>query len=356
MSKKTIAVIFGGQSSEHEISCLSAENVIRSVNRDKYRMILVGITKEGHWVLTDHLKEIEDGSWVMGNVTAVLSPDATKKCLYLIDKYRTEEVPIDVIFPVLHGLYGEDGTIQGIFELSGIPYVGCGVLSSALCMDKIYTKILAESLGIRQASYVAVRRNELEDVETTLRKVETALPYPLFVKPSCAGSSKGVSKVRNREELKAALFKAAEEDAKVLVEECIVGRELECAVFGSDRSVVASGVGEIRSAAEFYDYDAKYHNENSVTDVSPVLPEGVEEEIREKAEKIFRAAGCYGLSRVDFFLDDRGVVFNEINTMPGFTAISMYPMLFEAAGTSKDDLVQALIDAAFAREAGYYKL
>ncbi len=349
MEQKNLLILFGGQSSEHEISCLSAENVIRSVNRDKYRMILVGITKEGHWVLTDHVKQIEDGSWVMGNVTAVLSPDATKKCLYLIDKYRTEEVPIDVIFPVLHGLYGEDGSIQGIFELSGIPYVGCGVLSSALCMDKIFTKLLVESLGIRQAAYVGVRRNELEDIEKALRKVETALPYPLFVKPSCAGSSKGVSKVRNRDQLKAALYKAAEEDAKVLVEECITGRELECAVFGSDRSVVTSGVGEIRSAAEFYDFDAKYHNSDSVTDVSPDLPEGVEEEIREKAERIFRAAGCYGLSRADFFLDEKGVVFNEINTMPGFTAISMYPMLFEKMGITKKQLTEDLIELSFFR-------
>ena len=158
MDQKNLLILFGGQSSEHEISCLSAENVIRSVNRDKYRMILVGITKEGHWVLTDHLKEIEDGSWVMGNVTAVLSPDATKKCLYLIDKYRTEEVPIDVIFPVLHGLYGEDGTIQGIFELSGIPYVGCGCLSSAMCMDKAVTNTMADAAGVPQAKWLSVKR------------------------------------------------------------------------------------------------------------------------------------------------------------------------------------------------------
>lgn len=349
MEQKNLLILFGGQSSEHEISCLSAVNVIRSVNRDKYRMILVGITKEGHWVLTDHAKEIEDGSWVMGNVSAVLSPDATKKCLYLIDKYRTEEVPIDVIFPVLHGLYGEDGTVQGIFELSGIPYVGCSVLPSALCMDKAYTKILVDSLGIRQAASVTVRRSELKMPEDVLRKVETTLPYPLFVKPSRAGSSKGVSKATNRDELRRALYVAAEEDSKVLVEECIQGRELECAVFGSTESAVGSGVGEIRSAAEFYDYDAKYNNADSVTDTEPSLPEGVEEEIRDKAIRIFRAAGCYGLSRVDFFLDEKGVVFNEINTMPGFTAISMYPMLFEKMGITKKQLTEDLIALAFLR-------
>ena len=345
MEQKNLLILFGGQSSEHEISCMSAVNVIKSVDRDRYQMILVGITKEGHWVLTDNLKQIEDGSWIMGNVSAVLSPDATKKCLYLMDTFRTREVPIDVVFPVLHGLYGEDGTVQGIFELAGIPYVGCGVLSSALCMDKIHTKVLAGSLGIRQAAYVAVHRNELSDMEAALRKVETALPYPIFVKPSCAGSSQGVSRVEHRDELSKALLYAAEHDSKILVEEAIVGRELECAVFGNDKS----GVGEIKSSAVFYDFDAKYRSSESATDVSPDLPEGVEDEIREKAEKIFRSAGCYGLARADFFLDEKGVVFNEINTMPGFTAISMYPMLFEKMGITKKQLTADLIELAFLR-------
>ena len=349
MEQKNLLILFGGQSSEHEISCMSAVNVIKSVDRDKYRMTLVGITKEGHWVLADNLKQIEDGSWIMGNVPAVLSPDATKKCLYLMEGGRTREVPVDVIFPVLHGLYGEDGTVQGIFELSGIPYVGCGVLSSALCMDKLYTKILVDSLGIRQAAHVGVLRSELDDREMVLRQVETSLPYPLFVKPSCAGSSKGVSRVEKRNALWEALLKAAEEDSKVLVEEAISGRELECAVFGTEKRLVTSGVGEIKSAAAFYDYDAKYNNADSVTDVSPKLPAGVEDEIREKAAKIFRAAGCYGLARADFFLDSRGVVFNEINTMPGFTAISMYPMLFEKMGISKKQLTADLIELSFFR-------
>lgn len=349
MEQQNLLILFGGQSSEHEISCMSAANVIKNVNRDRFRMILVGITKEGHWVLADNLKQIEDGSWIMGNVSAVLSPDATKQCLYLIDTFRTREVHIDVIFPVLHGLYGEDGTVQGIFELARIPYVGCGVLSSALCMDKIYTKILTDSLGIRQAKYVFLHRNELNEIENALRKVETALPYPLFVKPSCAGSSRGVSKVSDREALKAALFLASEHDSKILVEEAIEGRELECAVFGTDQYLVTSGVGEIKSAADFYDFDAKYNNADSVTETAPDLPAGVEEEIRKKAEAVFRAAGCYGLSRVDFFLDKDGVVFNEINTMPGFTAISMYPMLFEKMGISKKQLTEDLIDLSFMR-------
>ncbi|MBR5739027.1 MAG: D-alanine--D-alanine ligase [Lachnospiraceae bacterium] len=350
MEQKNLLILFGGQSSEHEISCMSAANIIRNIDRDRYQMILVGITKEGHWVLTDNLKQIEDGSWIMGNVSAVLSPDATKKCLYLIDSFRTREVPIDAAFPILHGLYGEDGTVQGIFELAGIPYVGCGVLSSALCMDKVYTKLIVESLKIRQAAHVSVNRIELDDEESVLRKIETAIPYPMFIKPSCAGSSQGIRKVMHRPELYPALLNAANHDSKVLAEEAIEGRELECAVFGTDRMVVVSGVGEIKSASEFYDFDAKYHNEESITDTDPDLPEPVFDEIREKAEKIFRATGCYGLARVDFFLDAKGVVFNEINTMPGFTAISMYPMLFEEMGISKKQLVTDLIETAFIRQ------
>ncbi len=350
MEPKNLLILFGGQSSEHDISCMSAVNVISNVDRDQYNMILVGITKEGRWVLTDNLKQIEDGSWIMGNVQAVLSPDATKKCLYLIERNRIREVPVDVAFPVLHGLYGEDGTVQGIFELAGIPYVGSGVLASALSMDKVYTKTVVESLGIRQAKYVAVHRNDLEDIEAVLRRVETALGYPVFVKPSCSGSSQGVRKAAKRDDLVSALAYAAEFDSKILVEEAITGRELECAVFGTDKTVVSSGVGEIVTNAVFYDYEAKYNNPDSRTDTNPELPERYSEEIRADAERIFRALGCYSLARVDFFLDKKGVVFNEINTIPGFTAISMYPMLFEQLGVSKRQLVSDLIGTAFLRQ------
>ena len=344
--KKTVAVIFGGQSSEHIVSCMSVQNVAGQIDREAYDVMLIGITEEGHWVKADSLESIQDGSWKNSKVSAVISPDATDKCVILSEDGKWEKVKIDVVFPVLHGLYGEDGTIQGILELAGIPYVGCGVLASAVSMDKLYTKIIVDTLGIRQAAYVPVYREELADMNRVAEKIEGKFFYPVFVKPSNAGSSKGVGKAENREELEAALTEAARHDRKILVEETIIGHEVECAVFGGGNvPVKASGVGEIMAAAEFYDFDAKYYNADSKTVVNPPLPGNAAEEVRKAAVEIFKAVDGYGLSRVDFFVKENGeVVFNEINTLPGFTAISMYPMLWEAAGMDKKALVQALLD------------
>ncbi len=348
MKKQTIAVIFGGQSSEHDISCLSVANILPAVNRERYEPVIVGITKDGKWLLVESVEQIRDGSWRNSTKRAVLSPDAEEKCFYVTEGESITRIPVDVIFPVLHGLYGEDGTIQGLFELARIPYVGCGVLSSAVTMDKFFTKLIVKTLGIRQASYVPVLKRELEDMKAVIERVEAALPYPVFIKPSRAGSSKGVSKARNARELEAGLLLAAENDSKILVEEEIRGRELECAVLGGQEPK-ASGVGEILSAADFYDFDAKYLNADSRTVIKPDLPEGREEEIRADALKIFRAVDGKGLSRVDFFLDEKGVVFNEINTIPGFTSISMYPMLWEERGIDSKELIQMLIDTAYTR-------
>ncbi|MBP3543157.1 MAG: D-alanine--D-alanine ligase [Lachnospiraceae bacterium] len=348
--KKTIAVLFGGQSSEHEVSCMSAVNVVANLDKEKYEQILIGITKEGEWLKVDSVEQIENGSWRESRVHAVISPEATKKSVLLMENGAVTEQKLDVVFPVLHGLYGEDGTVQGILELAKLPYVGCGVLASSVSMDKLYTKIVVDTLGIRQAAYAAVMRSELKEMDKAVEKIEAKLSYPMFIKPSNAGSSCGVSKASDREELVSGLKNAAEHDRKILIEETIVGRELECAVLGGE-DCRASGVGEVLAAAEFYDYEAKYHNAESKTDISPVLPEGKEEEIREAAVRIFRALDGYGLSRVDFFLtkDTNEVVFNEINTLPGFTGISMYPMLWEKKGISKPVLVEKLINSALAR-------
>lgn len=348
MGKKNAVVLFGGQSSEHVVSCMSVINVINHINRETYDLILIGITEEGRWIKTDTIEAIQNGTWKNGSVSAILSPDATMKSVILLDGDKTELVKADVVFPVLHGLYGEDGTIQGLMELSGIPYVGCGVLSSAVSMDKLYTKIIVKDLGVKQADYVAVMRRELQDLDPIVKKVEDKFTYPVFVKPSNAGSSKGVSRAENGVELKEALILAGEHDRKILVEEMIVGREIECAVFGGgDTPTQASGVGEIVAAAEFYDFDAKYYNSDSKTVVNPVLPDGAAEKIRSAATAIFEAVDGYGLARVDFFVKEDGtVVFNEINTMPGFTAISMYPMLWEAAGVTKEELVNRLLKHA----------
>ena len=348
--KKNCLILFGGQSSEHDVSCMSVLNVIDNLDTELYDPVYAGITKEGHWVYVDSREAIADGSWILSDVSAVLSPDATEQCLYLMDQSGVGKIHIDVAFPVLHGLYGEDGTVQGIFELARIPYVGCGVLASAVSMDKVHTKLIADALGIRQADYVFISRNELEaDEEKAMEKVETRLSYPLFIKPSCAGSSVGVHRVENRAELKDALWDASCHDSKILAEELISGREIECAVLGTDKNAVASGVGEILAAAEFYDFDAKYNNSDSQTITDPDLPVDIVDKIREDALLIFRGVGGYSLSRVDFFVDSKGIVFNEINTMPGFTAISMYPMLFEKAGLSKKELVSRLLETAFSR-------
>lgn len=349
MSKQNLAVIFGGESSEHEISCMSASNIIQCIDAQRYNIILVGITKEGHWVEAADLNAVQDGSWRQSKTSIVLSPDATRKGLYrMSEDEKVQFVHLDVIFPVLHGLYGEDGTVQGLFKLAGIPFVGCGLFASAAGMDKLYTKIIVDTLGIRQAKYVPVYKEELPKMDEVVARVESALEYPVFVKPSRAGSSKGVNKAANREQLKNALIEAADNDRKILVEETIIGREVECAVLGN-LDVKASGVGEILSADEFYDFDAKYYNSESKTLVDPPMPENMREQIREDAVKIFMALDGRGLSRVDFFLTESGVVFNEINTLPGFTAISMYPMLWEAQGIPKKELVQKLIDLAFER-------
>lgn len=234
--------------------------------------------------------------------------------------------------------------------MAQIPYVGCGVIASALGMDKLYAKIVVDTLGISQAEYVPVRKHELEQKDAAVEKVEAKLAYPVFVKPSNAGSSKGISKAHNREELERALLEAAKHDVKILVERTIIGRELECAVLGGTE-VQAAGVGEILSAAEFYDYEAKYHDAASKTVIDPELPEGKREEIRDAAVKIFRALDGYGLARVDFFLekDTNRVIFNEINTLPGFTSISMYPMLWEAQGMDVPTLVETQIQLAYER-------
>lgn len=353
MNKKNVVVLFGGNSSEHEVSCISAQTVIKNIDTDLYNVILVGITRPGAWLLVDNIDEIANNTWRETGKKALLSPDALTKELLVWEEDRVESMPVDVVFPVLHGPNGEDGTIQGLFELAKIPYVGCGVLASSVSMDKLYTKIVVDHIGgIHQAAYVGVHKSDLKDMDAVIGEVEAKLPYPVFVKPSCAGSSNGVSKAKDRESLKAALLLAAEHDSKILVEETIIGREVECAVLGND-DVKASGVGEILAAGAegFYTYDSKYNNAESKTVIDPELPEGVAEQIRTAAVNIFKAVSGKGLSRVDFFVENgtNRVIFNEINTLPGFTSISMYPMLWKARGLETKALVSELIELGLNR-------
>lgn len=352
MNKKTIVVLFGGQSSEHDVSKLSAATVIANMNSEKYYILPVYITKDGKWLLYDGPAEnINTNGWERYATNCVLSPDASHHGLLRIVGEKIKHIPVDLVFPVLHGAYGEDGTIQGLLELAKLPYVGCGVLSSAMSMNKAYTKIVADKVGVAQAKYTIVYSSELEnEIEACIERVESTCGYPCFVKPACAGSSVGITKAHDRDELVDGLWIAAKEDSTIVVEESIEGRELECGVLGND-NVQASVVGEILAAAEFYDYDAKYNNKESKTVLPADIPQDKAEEIRDYAVKIFKALDGKGLSRVDFFLEkgtDR-VIFNEINTLPGFTAISMYPMLFNEAGYTTEELVDRLIELGLTR-------
>lgn len=354
--KKKILIIFGGQSTEHDVSCSSAVNVIRSLDRDRYIPVIIGITKNGEWLSVDSDMDILDGSWEFGRRRAIFSPDAGDRSVIFFDDESGEIVKtrVDCAFPVLHGKFGEDGTIQGLFELARLPYVGAGVLSSSICMDKAFTKIIAGNIGVRQASFVLLTDNEISDAEFAVGKVESAFRYPVFVKPSNAGSSCGVTKAADRGELIEALSKAGEIDRKILVEETIIGREIECAVFGGGGDeVVSLGFGEVKSASEFYDYDSKYNNPESKTTVTPQLPEGAAEELQKTAIAVYKAVDCSGMARADFFVTESGeIIFNEINTIPGFTNISMYPKIAEASGIEYKTLITMLIENGMKRYGG----
>ena len=346
-----LCVLFGGISPEHEVSLRSAESVLNHLNQDKYDIYPVGITKEGQWLYfpgTDYAR-LPANTWrdTPGVCPAAISP-VRGQGLLLWRENGVETVPIDCVFPVLHGENGEDGSIQGLMQIAGIPCVGPGVSASASCMDKTLTKLIVSETDVRQANWYLARRSSIEKkMDRLIRDIEQGGSYPLFVKPAGTGSSVGVSKVRNREELEKALETAARYDSKVLVEEFVDGHEVEVAVLGND-SPVASVVGEILAGAEFYDYDAKYNSEESRTVIPAEISEHASQELREAAVTVYKALGCRGMSRVDFFLTYAGdeVVFNEINTLPGFTSISMYPKLFEASGIPYENLLDELIRLA----------
>ena len=351
MKKLSVCVLFGGMSPEHEVSLRSAESVLNNMDPEKYDIFPVGITKEGEWILfggTDYSR-LPTGQWrdEPNNRSCVISPVRGQGLL----SFEGESVVrqhIDVVFPVLHGENGEDGAMQGLLQLAGIPYVGPHVSASAVSMDKTLTKLVADQAGVTQAAWQLVRRCDLDSrMEQTLDLLEGRFDYPMFVKPSGTGSSVGVSKAADRNALENALRAAAVYDEKILVEEFIRGREVEVAVMGN-ASPMASVCGEIDSGADFYDYDAKYITDTSTAYIPARIPEEVEEQVREAAVKIYSAIGCQGLSRVDFFVtyDDNRVVFNEINTLPGFTSISMYPKLFDASGIPYGQLIDELLKLA----------
>ena len=351
MKKLNVCVLFGGVSPEHDVSLRSAESVLNNLNKEKYDIFPVGITKAGQWILygsSDYAK-LPASAWenCQENCPAAISPVRGEGLLcFGADGLRREH--IDVVFPVLHGENGEDGAMQGLLQLAGIPYVGPHVSASAVAMDKTLTKLVVDQAGVTQAAWHLVRRNEIQHrMEPVLAELESKFAYPMFVKPAGTGSSVGVSKATDRQSLETALIAAAKFDTKVLVEEFIHGREVEVAVLGNE-SPAASICGEIDSGAEFYDYDAKYITDTSVAYIPARIDENVAEQVRNDAVKIYSAIGCQGLSRVDFFVTyaDNRVVFNEINTLPGFTSISMYPKLFDASGLPYSELLDELLRLA----------
>ena len=346
MAKLKVAVIFGGMSTEKEISILSANSILDNLNRRKYDIFPLFMEDGNTWYRYRKTKDVKLGDKLIldGKIEDITS--------YL--------KKLDVVIPVLHGLYGEDGTVQGLLEILKVPYVGCKVLASSIGMDKVYTKIIFEKAGLKQAPSVYVRKNkdkyiyidkEFNEQNLSLdeiaKKASKWLKFPMFVKPSNSGSSVGITKVENEEGLKNAIEYAGKFDSKIIVEQGIFGREVGCAVLGNE-DVIASCVGEVKSADEFYSYDAKYKNQESKVEIPAKISEEKSIEIRKNAIKAFKAIDGKGLSRVDFFIenDTEDVYINEINTMPGFTSISMYPKLFNEAGISTENLLDKLIDLA----------
>lgn len=337
MEKIKLGVVFGGMSTENEVSCVSGKSVLNNLSKEKYDIYPIYIDKTGEWF---DARKMED-----------------KKIISNVVEYLKK---LDVIFPVLHGLYGEDGTIQGVFELLKKPYVGCGVLASSVGMDKVYSKIIFNKAGINQTKCVYIKNykdkyiyvdDEFNEQELNLNEITKLvierLQFPMFVKPSNSGSSVGISKVNKEEELGKAIIEATKYDKKILIEQGINGREVECAVLGNE-DVIASCIGEIKAADDFYSYEAKYNNKESKTLIPAEISEEKSKEIQKLAIKAFKAIDGKGLSRVDFFIENstQRVYINEINTLPGFTSISMYPKLFEEVGISYAELLDKLIELA----------
>ena len=355
MNKKNIAVIFGGASSEHAVSCVSARSVIENINTEKYNVYMLGITADGKWYLFEgDTALLPEDKWLDERyiTPAFISPDSASHGITILRGETSETVYLDAVHPVLHGKNGEDGTIQGLFQLAGIPFVGCDHLSSAVCMDKAFTNMTADVAGIRQAKWRSIVKHYYDiNGEAFLEEAAAYLGFPIFVKPANAGSSVGISKAKDMPALKEAMHIAFKEDQKVVLEQFIDGFEVECAVLGND-TPQASTVGEILPENEFYDYEAKYITGTTGLSIpAKNISADKMEEVRAAAVNAFKALGCAGLARVDFFVQKQTgeVYFNEINTLPGFTSISMYPKLWEASGIAYSDLLDQLIELALER-------
>lgn len=350
MNKIRVAIIAGGRSSEHPISCISASGVLAAIDRSKFEPILIGITQSGTWI------DMRQSDFERGSDGLSYVPEGGEKLIVDIHGIKDSkgiDLAIDIAFPLLHGAYGEDGTIQGLFEMAGIAYVGSGVLASAVAMDKSFAKPIYADFGLKVADGITVHRdnwNKSKDLE--IAKIR-ALGFPIFIKPARSGSSRGTSKVRDESEISAALEDAFNYDPRVLVEAAVVGREIECAVLQIDSVATASVLGEVRvhPPHEFYDFEAKYLDGSTTFDIPANLAEPIASAISQAAITAFEALGCEGLARVDFFLsEDNQIIINELNTMPGFTPSSVFPALWEKTGKSYSQLITILLDSALSRQ------
>jgi D-alanine-D-alanine ligase len=355
-----VGIIFGGRSGEHEVSLVSAQGIIHAIDKEKYKVMPIGITKEGNWFASgDPLKALSSGQMAETNL-ATLLPDPSQRGLMRLEERKQDQgltavqvSQLDVVFPVLHGPYGEDGTVQGLLELAGIPYVGAGVTASAVGMDKALFKDVMRAHGLPVVRSVLLKRKTWEQrPEETVAWIEAEIGYDCFVKPANLGSSVGISKAHNRTELQSALDEAARYDRKLLVELAIDAREIEVSVLGNDEPI-ASVPGEIVPSNEFYDYAAKYLDGKSELLIPAPIPPETAERVRQLAVEAYQAIDCAGMARADFLLDRHtGYLFvNEVNTIPGFTPISMYPKLWEASGISYTELIDRLIQLALERHA-----
>jgi D-alanine-D-alanine ligase len=358
--KLKVGLVFGGRSGEHEVSLLSARGVMAAMDKDKYEIVPIGITKEGRWLASgDPMKALDSGIPAASTPAALLAEPSQRGLMRLEDREQERALravqvsQLDVVFPILHGPYGEDGTVQGLLELAGLPYVGAGVTASAVGMDKALFKDIMRAHGLPIVPYLVIKRKMWEqDPEATVAHIESAIGYDCFVKPANLGSSVGISKAHDEEELRAALDDAARYDRKLLVEAAVEAREIEVSVLGNDEPI-ASIAGEIVPCNEFYDYAAKYLDGESELIIPAPIPPELEAEIRRLAVDAYKAIDCAGMARADFLLDrNTGQVYiNELNTLPGFTPISMYPKLWEASGIPYSELIDRLIQLALERHA-----
>jgi len=355
--KLRVGIIFGGRSGEHEVSYCSATSIIKAIDKNKYTVMPIGITKEGKWISPQETARALQSGKIVGKSSVVLLNDPSSRALIHLDNdQRLNTNPhlekLDVIFPVLHGPYGEDGTIQGLLELADIPYVGAGVAASAISMDKEFMKIIFKQKNLPILKWMSIRRKEWQkDKEKILTLIQNDFEYPLFIKPTNLGSSVGITKVHKKEELEKAIDLASSYDRKILIEQGLEEiREIECGILGNDEPR-PSVVGEVRPAGEFYDYDSKYIDKGTQLIVPADLPDRISKKVQEIALCAFKAIDAAGMARVDFFVTkkENRIYLNEINTIPGFTSVSMYPRLWEATGISYPKLIDQLIQLAVER-------